>query len=76
MNHFVKDDGFTAFRLPVGWQFFANDVLGAPIDEANFQEYDALVQACISAGAAACIIDIHNYARWNGGVRMTMSVFA
>ena len=69
MNHFVQDDGFNAFRLPVGWQFLANDVLGADLDEANFQEYDDLVQACINSGAAGCIVDIHNYARWNGEVR-------
>lgn len=68
MNHFVKDDGFNVFRLPVGWQFLVDDVLGGPIVEANFQEYDALVQACIDSGAEGCIIDIHNYARWNGGV--------
>jgi endoglucanase len=69
MNHFVKDDGFNAFRLPVGWQFLSNDVLGGPLNEANFQEYDDLVQACINAGAAGCIVDIHNYARWNGEVQ-------
>ncbi len=68
MNHFVKDDGFNVFRLPVGWQFLVNDVEGGPIVEANFQEYDALVQACVNSGAEACIIDIHNYARWNGAV--------
>lgn len=68
MNHFVKDDGFNVFRLPVGWQFLVNDVEGGPIVEANFQEYDALVQACVTSGAEACIIDIHNYARWNGAV--------
>ncbi|KAI0084686.1 endoglucanase [Irpex rosettiformis] len=68
MDHFVKDDGFNAFRLPVGWQFLANDVLGGPLVEANFQEYDDLVQACINSGAAGCIVDIHNYARWNGEI--------
>ena len=68
MEHFVNDDGFNVFRLPVGWQFLTNDVLTGDIDEDNFQEYDALVQACIDSGAEGCIIDIHNYARWNGGV--------
>jgi len=67
MNHFVKDDGFNVFRLPVGWQFLTNDVLGADIDEDNLTEYDALVQACLNAGAS-CIIDVHNYARWNSGI--------
>ncbi|PSR78584.1 hypothetical protein PHLCEN_2v7331 [Hermanssonia centrifuga] len=68
MNHFVTDDGFNIFRLPVGWQFLTNDVLGGTLDEANFEEYDALVQACIASGAAACIVDVHNYARWNGEI--------
>ncbi|KAI0071102.1 endoglucanase [Panus rudis PR-1116 ss-1] len=68
MNHFVKDDGFNVFRLPVGWQFLTNDVLGGDINEANFQEYDTLVQTCINSGAAACIVDVHNYARWDGEI--------
>ena len=67
MKHFVNDDGFNVFRLPVGWQFLTNDVLGGTIDEDNFKEYDALVQACLNTGAS-CIIDLHNYARWNGKV--------
>lgn len=73
MKHFVQDDGFNVFRLPVGWQFLTNDVLGGAIDEDNFQEYDTLVQACINAGAAACIVDVHNYARWDKGVCLTLS---
>ncbi|KAF9005273.1 endoglucanase [Hymenopellis radicata] len=36
MKHFVNDDGFNTFRLPVGWQFLTNDT--------NFAKYDALVQ--------------------------------
>ena len=64
MQHFVNNDGFNVFRLPVGWQFLTDGVLGGTIDEDNFVEYDALVQACLNTGAS-CIIDIHNYARWN-----------
>ncbi|KAJ7097054.1 carbohydrate-binding module family 1 protein/Glycoside hydrolase family 5 protein [Mycena belliarum] len=67
MNHFVKDDGYNVFRLPVGWQFLTNGVLGGTINQTNMAEYDALVQACLGTGAS-CIIDIHNYARWNGGI--------
>ncbi|KAI0685501.1 glycoside hydrolase superfamily [Cerioporus squamosus] len=67
MQHFVKDDGFNVFRLPVGWQYLTDGVLGGTIDEDNFAEYDALVQACLNTGAS-CIIDIHNYARWNGKI--------
>ncbi|KAJ7626202.1 carbohydrate-binding module family 1 protein/Glycoside hydrolase family 5 protein [Roridomyces roridus] len=67
MTHFVNNDGYNVFRLPVGWQFLTNNVLGASIDQANLAEYDALVQACLGTGAW-CIVDIHNYARWNGEI--------
>ncbi|KAI0746981.1 endoglucanase [Daedaleopsis nitida] len=67
MKHFVDDDGFNVFRLPVGWQFFTGDVLGSTIVEENFAKYDALVQACLNTGAS-CIIDLHNYARFNGKI--------
>jgi endoglucanase len=68
MNHFVKDDGLNAFRLPVGWQFLLNNQLGATLYQPNFQQYDSLVQGCLSSGASLCILDLHNYARWNGGI--------
>lgn len=67
MKHFVQDDKFNVFRLPVGWQFLTNDILGGVLNATNFAKYDALVQACLATGAS-CIIDIHNYARWNGEV--------
>lgn len=69
MQHFVNDDGFNVFRLPVGWQFLINDddTPGGTLDAANLAEYDALVQACLATGAS-CIVDVHNYARFNGGV--------
>ncbi|KAF8900518.1 putative endoglucanase [Mucidula mucida] len=67
MKHFVNDDGFNTFRLPVGWQFLTNGVLGGTLDETNFAQYDTLVKACLNTGAS-CIVDIHNYARWNGGI--------
>ncbi|KAK7024697.1 glycoside hydrolase superfamily [Favolaschia claudopus] len=66
MTHFVNDDGYNVFRLPVGWQFLTNNVIG-PVDQTNLAEYDALVQNCLATGAY-CIIDIHNYARWNKGI--------
>ena len=67
MSHFVKDDGMNIFRLPVGWQYLVGNTLGGTLNSANFQKYDQLVQACLTTGAT-CIIDIHNYARWNGGI--------
>lgn len=82
IKHFVKNDGFNTFRLPVGWQFLTNDVKSSVLNSINFAKYDALVQVishtcsckfvtlsalqtCLRTGSY-CIIDIHNYARFNG----------
>lgn len=67
MKHFYNDDKFNIFRLPVGWQWLVNNNLGGPLDATNFGKYDQLVQGCLQTGAA-CVIDIHNYARWNGQI--------
>ena len=66
MNHFSSKDGFNIFRLPVAWQFLV-DRPGASLDSTNLAQYDMLVQGCLATGSH-CIIDIHNYARWNGGI--------
>lgn len=55
------------FRLPVSWQFLANNQLGGDLDAGNVARYDKLVQACLGTGAH-CMVDIHNFARWNGGI--------
>ncbi|KAI9809522.1 MAG: hypothetical protein M1827_006828 [Pycnora praestabilis] len=65
--HFVNDDHLNLFRLNVGWQFLVNGQLESPLNPGNLAKYDALVQACLKTGAS-CIIDIHNYARWNGAI--------
>ncbi|KAK4208739.1 glycoside hydrolase family 5 protein [Rhypophila decipiens] len=67
MQHFAKDDGWNMFRLPVGWQYLVNNKVGGNLDSGNLQKYDQLVQACLRTGAY-CVIDIHNYARWNGQI--------
>ncbi|KAI3398190.1 hypothetical protein diail_9667 [Diaporthe ilicicola] len=67
MQHFANDDKFNIFRLPVGWQYLVNNNLGGNLDSGNAGRYDQLVQACLATGAT-CIIDIHNYARWNGKI--------
>ncbi|KAK5166633.1 uncharacterized protein LTR77_008177 [Saxophila tyrrhenica] len=67
MDHFVNDDGLNTLRLPVGWQYLVNGQIGN-LDSTNFGKYDKLMQGCLSSGAELCIIDIHNYARWNGQV--------
>lgn len=55
------------FRLPVGWQFLVNHKVGGPLNPTNAGLYDDLVQACLKVGAY-CMIDIHNYARWDGKI--------
>ncbi|KAI1129150.1 glycoside hydrolase family 5 protein [Nemania abortiva] len=67
MSHFVTDNSMNIFRLPVGWQFLVNNQLGGTLDSGNLGQYDQLMQACLGTGAT-CIIDIHNYARWNGQI--------
>lgn len=67
MLHFVNDDGYNVFRLNVGWQFLTQDAETGTLDAASIAEYDDLVQACLVTGAT-CIIDVHNYARFNGEV--------
>ncbi|GME60353.1 Metallo-beta-lactamase domain [Neofusicoccum parvum] len=67
MRHFRNDLGLNVFRLPVAWQYLAGGQLGVDFNADNFAKYDALVQACLGTGAK-CIIDLHNYARWNGNI--------
>ncbi|KAH8668931.1 glycoside hydrolase superfamily [Xylariales sp. PMI_506] len=67
MTHFFNDDNLNIFRLPVSWQFLVNDVVGGDLDTTNLALYDELVQGCLGTGAY-CIIDIHNYARWNSEI--------
>ncbi|GME49146.1 Glycoside hydrolase family 5 [Neofusicoccum parvum] len=68
MDHFIKTDGLNAFRLPVGWQYLVNHQLGGDLDATAAKAYDDLVQGCLTSGAEMCIVDIHNYARWNGQI--------
>ncbi|KAH8796676.1 glycoside hydrolase superfamily [Hyaloscypha finlandica] len=67
MQHFAKEDNMNIFRLPVGWQYLVNNKLGGTLDSGNLAKYDQLVQACLATGAS-CVIDVHNYARWNGQI--------
>ncbi|KAL9080219.1 MAG: hypothetical protein Q9159_007643 [Coniocarpon cinnabarinum] len=67
MQHFSADDGLNIFRLPVGWQYLVNNQLSGALDEKFMSDYDGLVQSCLKLNAR-CIIDIHNYARWNGQI--------
>lgn len=67
MSHFVDDDNLNIFRLPVGWQYLVDNQLGGTLNANNMATYDKEVQSCLSTGAY-CIIDIHNYARWDGKI--------
>ncbi|CAK7269222.1 hypothetical protein SEPCBS57363_003492 [Sporothrix epigloea] len=69
MQHFAKDDGVSIFRLPTSWQFLINNdkVASGTLDPTNAGQYDLFMQACLSTGAY-CMIDVHNFARFNGGV--------
>ncbi|KAK0724914.1 cellulase [Lasiosphaeris hirsuta] len=67
MKHFVQDDMMNLFRLPISWQYLVNNQLGGSLNDANFAKYDRLVQACLATGAQ-CMVEIHNFARWNGKI--------
>jgi endoglucanase len=69
MRHFYEDHDFNVFRLPVGWQWLTNHVLGGPLHQDNFSKYHQLVTECLNiAPHIKCVIDIHNYARWDQGI--------
>ncbi len=44
-----------------------NNQLGSDLDTSNLSKYDQLVQSCLGTGAY-CMIDVHNFARWNGQI--------
>lgn len=67
MNHFAQNDKLNMFRLPVGWQFLVNNQVGGQLNAANLGKYDQVMQKCLATGAH-CMLDIHNFARWNGGI--------
>ncbi|KAG9014304.1 hypothetical protein FRB90_005398 [Tulasnella sp. 427] len=65
MKWFVSN-GMNTFRLPIGWQY-VTPALGGAFDATEWATYDKLVQSCLAVNAY-CIIDIHNYARWNNQI--------
>ncbi|KAG1826304.1 glycoside hydrolase family 5 protein [Suillus variegatus] len=67
MQHFVNDDGYNVFRLPVGWQYLTYNQSTSVLNETQFSNYNMLVSDCLSTGAH-CEIDIHNYARYDGEI--------
>lgn len=67
MDRFVHADHLNMFRLPVSWQYLTNNSLGGRLNPTHFAHYDLLVRHCLRTGAH-CLVDMHNYARWNGTV--------
>ncbi|KAI5456748.1 glycoside hydrolase superfamily [Mariannaea sp. PMI_226] len=67
MEYFVNDDDMNVFRLPTTWQWITKNKLGGKLDTKNWGMYEELVDACLETGAY-CMIDLHNFARFNGGI--------
>ncbi|RSH78047.1 uncharacterized protein EHS24_002502 [Apiotrichum porosum] len=66
ISHFV-DQGANVFRLPVGWQYLMTSASSTSLDGSQVSTFDTMLQAVTATGAYA-LIDIHNYARWNGAI--------
>ncbi|KAF9038234.1 glycoside hydrolase superfamily [Panaeolus papilionaceus] len=67
VNHFASQ-GVNAFRIPFAWQLMTPQ-LGGQISSSFFSRYDATVQAALGASTRPYVIlDLHNYARWNGKI--------
>jgi hypothetical protein len=65
--HFAGQ-GVNVFRVPFGWQYM-QPTLGGAIDSSFFSRYDATVKLALSQSTKPYVIlDLHNYARWNGAV--------
>ncbi|KAG6855662.1 Manganese dependent endoglucanase Eg5A, partial [Tephrocybe sp. NHM501043] len=65
--HFASQ-GVNIFRIPFAWQLMTPTV-GGTIDSSFFSRYDTTVQAALnSATKPYVILDLHNYARWNGAI--------
>ncbi|KZS87207.1 cellulase-domain-containing protein [Sistotremastrum niveocremeum HHB9708] len=65
IGHF-SGEGVNIYRVPFPWAL-AQSSLGATISSQFFSEYDAVVNVALQAGAYV-IVDVHNYARWNGAI--------
>jgi beta-glucosidase/6-phospho-beta-glucosidase/beta-galactosidase len=52
MQHFSKQDGFNAFRLPVPWQsLVSNNLEINKLNATYFDKYNELVQICLETSA-------------------------
>jgi len=65
--HF-SGEGANLYRIPFAWQLMT-PTLGGPINESFFEIYDTTVQYALNSSLDShIIVDLHNYARWNGGI--------
>jgi len=66
-SHFASQ-GVNLFRIPFAWQLMT-PTLGGSIDQNFLSRYDRTVQTALSSSTQPyVIIDLHNYARWNGAI--------
>ncbi|TFK39121.1 endoglucanase [Crucibulum laeve] len=66
-SHFASQ-GVNIFRIPFAWQLMTRTV-GGTIDSTFFARYDKTVQTALNSGSSPYVIlDLHNYARWNGQI--------
>jgi len=66
-THFSAE-GANLYRIPFAWQLMT-PTLGGTINSTFFSEYDTTVQAALSSDSDVyVIVDLHNYARWNGDI--------
>jgi endoglucanase len=68
MTHFIQTSGLNTLRFPVSWQFLSNNKPDGSLDSAKFAVYDKLMQSCISGASKLCVIDLHNYGRFEGQI--------
>jgi len=67
IGHFASQ-GVNVFRIPFAWQLMTPSV-GGTLDNTFFTRYDRTVQAALNAATKPYVIlDVHNYARWNGQI--------
>ncbi|KZT02401.1 glycoside hydrolase family 5 protein [Laetiporus sulphureus 93-53] len=67
-THFTAE-GVNLYRIPFAWQLMT-PTLGGTINTTWFDDdYDVTVQAALSSGSDVyVIVDLHNYARWDGEI--------
>ncbi|KAI9668824.1 MAG: hypothetical protein M1831_000893 [Alyxoria varia] len=63
--HFQKKYNHNIFRLPVGWQYIVGNDPAGKLGGEVWENFQGMVKECLASGSK-CIIDVHNYGRWEG----------